>query len=241
MPERFKTLITGVLFIFLTGACGRSEHSRQESYFRPAQEGRRSYDGRQQHAASTNRTADFDYYVLSLSWAPTFCAAPQHRSARECEAQQHAGFVVHGLWPQREDERAPEDCGVSRPLEGAAKREALALFPDPGLAQHEWTAHGTCSGLSPETYFETLRRAREKLTIPAPYREPQRGLRTRAATVEQRFARASNIPPEAIRVHCVRNELAEVRFCLTKSLNPRPCSRSVPECHTGQILMPPAR
>src|SRR5215472_4323936 len=45
--------------------------------------------------------ADFDYFLLTLSWAPDFCASnPKERSSAECDPKQHMGLVVHGLWPQ---------------------------------------------------------------------------------------------------------------------------------------------
>ena len=46
----------------------------------------------------------FDFYVLSLSWSPSFCATAAERgSGREANAQcgvRPYAFVVHGLWPQ---------------------------------------------------------------------------------------------------------------------------------------------
>ena len=52
--------------------------------------------------AAQFRTAPFDYYVLSLSWAPAFCAQPNEvaRNPRECAVGRHIGFIVHGLWPR---------------------------------------------------------------------------------------------------------------------------------------------
>ena len=36
----------------------------------------------------------------------------------------------------------------------------LDLMPAPGLIFNEWKKHGTCSGLCPRGYFETIRKAR---------------------------------------------------------------------------------
>ena len=61
--------------------------------------------------------ATFSYYLLSLSYAPDFCAQTTgDRDPRECGAGRRIGFVVHGLWPQREGGRGPEDCGSARPV-----------------------------------------------------------------------------------------------------------------------------
>ena len=45
----------------------------------------------------------FDFYVLSLSWSPSYCAAAHERDGArvpggQCGARPFA-FVVHGLWP----------------------------------------------------------------------------------------------------------------------------------------------
>ena len=39
----------------------------------------------------------FDYYLLALSWSPTFCLT--HQKDAQCSGKGY-GFVLHGLWPQ---------------------------------------------------------------------------------------------------------------------------------------------
>ena len=56
-------------------------------------------------------TAQFDYYVMTLSWAPGFCdLGGQETSSPECAAGSGDGFVVHGLWPDNEYRPNPEAC-----------------------------------------------------------------------------------------------------------------------------------
>src|SRR6185369_17555924 len=53
-----------------------------------------------------SRSSAFDYYLLTLSYAPDFCAQPAgDKDPRECGQGRRAGFVVHGLWPQGENNR----------------------------------------------------------------------------------------------------------------------------------------
>src|ERR1700722_20478956 len=64
-----------------------------------------------------NSPGEFDYYVLSLSWSPSFCEQAQERgnSGRGQQAQcggRPFSFVVHGLWPQYEH-GYPEYCDRS--------------------------------------------------------------------------------------------------------------------------------
>ena len=54
-----------------------------------------------------NAPGEFDFYVLSLSWSPSFCeeAAERGNGGRSQRAQcggRPFSFVVHGLWPQYE-------------------------------------------------------------------------------------------------------------------------------------------
>ena len=54
-----------------------------------------------------NAPGEFDFYVLSLSWSPSFCEAAAERGNTGRSQQAQCGerpfsFVVHGLWPQYE-------------------------------------------------------------------------------------------------------------------------------------------
>ena len=61
----------------------------------------------------------FSYYLLSLSWAPDFCAQPGKGSdPAECGTGKKIGFVVHGLWPQGDTGRGPENCGPASSVPG---------------------------------------------------------------------------------------------------------------------------
>src|ERR1700729_2986492 len=66
-----------------------------------------------------NEPGKFDYYVLSLSWSPSFCAANAERPSARSKPDPQCGprpysFVVHGLWPQYE-RGFPEFCQVPAP------------------------------------------------------------------------------------------------------------------------------
>src|SRR5260370_41677566 len=54
-----------------------------------------------------NTPGEFDYYVLSLSWSPSFCEQAEERGNSGRSQQTQCGgrpfsFVVHGPWPQYE-------------------------------------------------------------------------------------------------------------------------------------------
>src|SRR5581483_6721150 len=76
----------------------------------------------------------FDYYLLVLSHGPDFCAQPSgNKDPRECGAGRHVGFVVHGLWPQGETTRGPENCGSASPVSQAILDLTLKYIPTESL------------------------------------------------------------------------------------------------------------
>src|SRR5262245_58243141 len=103
-----------------------------------------------------NQPGQFDFYVLALSWSPSFCEAAGERGTppqNQCGARPYS-FVVHGLWPQY-DRGFPEFCQVPAPrLERNLMTSMLDLMPAPGLVYNEWDKHGTCTGLPARGYFD---------------------------------------------------------------------------------------
>ena len=113
-----------------------------------------------------NQPGQFDFYVLSLSWSPSFCEAAGERGTppqQQCGARPYS-FVVHGLWPQYE-RGFPEFCQQPAPrLDRNIVSSMLDLMPAPRLIFNEWDRHGTCTGLSPNAYFENVRKARASMS-----------------------------------------------------------------------------
>src|SRR5437870_10620520 len=121
-----------------------------------------------------NQPGQFDFYVRSRSWSPSFCEAAGERGTppqQQCGARPYS-FVVHGLWPQYE-RGFPEFCQQPAPrLDRNIVSSMLDLMPAPRLIFNEWDRHGTCSGLSPNAYFENVRKARAAVKIPDAYIAP---------------------------------------------------------------------
>src|SRR5262245_35216654 len=185
----------------------------------------------------------FDFYVLSLSWSPSFCETPAGSGAPEqCGARPFA-FVVHGLWPQYE-RGFPQSCQVPPPrLDRRIVEEMLDLMPARKLVYHEWDKHGTCSGLGQREYFDTLRKARAAVKIPAQFEHPQQSLNVAPGAIVDAFVKANQgLAPAGISIDCDRRFLREVRVCLTRDLRFRECSASAGRaCRTDSLLMPPLR
>jgi ribonuclease T2 len=196
-------------------------------------------------AARKKRPAEapqFSYYVLALSYAPDFCNQPKvNKDPLECGAGRHIGFVVHGLWPQGDVTRGPQNCGPARPVSQTIIQVTLPYIPTESLIQHEWATHGTCSGLSAADYFAALRKARESISIPDDLKQPSQQQQLGVSGIEAKMAQANPaFPPKAFRVSCYNDrELQEIRVCFNKDLTPRECSRSVGECPASTVMVLP--
>ncbi len=190
-----------------------------------------------------SRPGSFDFYVLSLSWSPGFCATNTGRSYAQCETGANLGFVVHGLWPQYEH-GFPSDCRAAQFPSRIAVESAHGLYPDDGLARYEWRRHGTCSGKSPTDYFADVRRAREAVTIPPAFQTAGQQQSWVPVDIERAFIAANpRLKPGMLAVACRRGTLEEVRICFSKDLREfQVCPEVVShDCHGSNISVPPMR
>ncbi|MBR1203136.1 ribonuclease T2 [Bradyrhizobium sp. Pear77] len=195
-----------------------------------------------------NAPGEFDFYVLSLSWSPSFCEAASERGNNGRGTQAQCGgrpysFVVHGLWPQYE-RGFPEYC--QRPSPRLARNimtSMLDLMPAPGLIYNEWDKHGTCSGLGERAYFEAIRKARAAVKIPEEFLQLTEPKTIAPDELETAFIKANpGLSNSAISVTCDSKRLSEVRICLSKDLQFRSCEEiDRRACRRDQVLMPPVR
>jgi ribonuclease T2 len=190
---------------------------------------------------------DFDFYVLALSWSPSFCASAKERNpARlpqpQCGARPFS-FVVHGLWPQYEH-GYPSFC--QRPAPRIARSLVdgmLDLMPSPGLVFHEWNRHGTCTGLTAEAYFKAVRRARAAVKVPPVYAQTAGTAMVAPGDVAAAFRDANpGLSASAMAVACDGKRLTEVRICLNKDFSFRNCAEVArAACRRDKVAMPAAR
>lgn len=197
--------------------------------------------------ARQNAPGQFDFYVLSLSWSPSFCAATGERSGKraptlQCGVRSYS-FVVHGLWPQY-DRGFPEFCQIPAPRLGRGiVSSMLDLMPAPHLIFNEWDKHGTCSGLAPRGYFDLVRKARAVVKIPPEYVDLQEPLSVTPADVEKAFVEANpELTPDGMAIGCDKKRLTEVRICMSKELKFRDCGEIARRsCRRDHLIMPPTR
>jgi ribonuclease T2 len=194
------------------------------------------------HRKRAAAPGQFSFYLLALSYAPDFCSqANVNKDPRECGRGRHIGFVVHGLWPQNDTSRGPENCGPASPVSQAIIQATLPYIPTESLIQHEWATHGTCSGLSAADFFAAVRKARDSVKLPNDLNQPSQTLNLSPQAIERELSAANpKFPAAAFRTSCYRDvELQEVRVCFNKSLSPQACTSSVGECpDPSETLLP---
>src|SRR5215471_6547450 len=190
-----------------------------------------------------NHPGQFDFYLLALSWSPSFCEAAGERGTppqQQCGARAFP-FVVHGLWPQYES-GFPEFCQQPAPrLDRNAVASMLDLMPAPRLIFNEWEKHGTCSGLSPHAFLSTVRKARALVKIPDDYLAPAQEITAAPAEVADAFVKANaGLTRASVAVACDAKRLTEVRICIGKDLKFHDCGEVEQHtCRRAQIVMPP--
>lgn len=190
--------------------------------------------------AASAVAGQFDYYLLSLSWSPSYCLTHQEDRA---QCSKGFGFVLHGLWPQNSAGGYPENCAPGTPLPAEAAALGRTLFPSSKLMQHEWQRHGTCSGMEALSFFRSADRALALVKVPPAFDAPRSGFSMSAAEIKAAFRSANPLlQGTGLTVACNRDELAEVRVCLSKELAFVACGRGVRNsCPDVDLRVPAAR
>lgn len=197
-------------------------------------------------ARAQTGAAGFDYYVLALSWTPSWCAQDgDARGDTRCAAGAGLGWLVHGLWPQHDTGGWPEYCTTPAPPPGRAQTAAMTdIMGSAGLAWHQWNKHGRCAMLGAGAYFDATRRAFGAVTVPGLFSRVTHALRVSPEGVADAFLAANpRFTPDMIAVTCRDGRVQEVRLCLTKALSPRACDAQLRAraCRADQVMLPPLR
>ena len=194
--------------------------------------------------ADGEAAGEFDYYVLSLSWSPTWCALEgDRRGSPQCDPARDFGWVLHGLWPQYE-QGWPSFCSTLQRNPSRADTAAMAdIMGTSGSAWHQWNKHGRCSGLSHQDYYALAREAYGRIVKPEIFRKLQTSIRLPASVVEDAFLEANPaLSPDKITITCKSDRIQEARICLTRSLEPRDCGTDVVrDCRMSNALLEPVR
>ncbi|WP_341862827.1 ribonuclease T2 [Gymnodinialimonas sp. 57CJ19] len=187
---------------------------------------------------------EFDYYVMSLSWTPTWCLLEgDERASPQCDDGQDFGFALHGLWPQYEDGWPAYCPTVMRAPSRGMTGEMADIMGTSGLAWHQWRKHGVCTGLEAPDYYALSRLAYESVQRPDILRRLDTEVRVPASVIEEAFLEVNpQLDPDMLTVTCRANRIQEVRVCFTRALEPRVCGADViRDCRSPDALFSPMR
>lgn len=195
-------------------------------------------------AKAQDTAGDFDYYVLSLSWSPNWCALQgDSRGSPQCDADADFGWVLHGLWPQFKSDW-PADCRHTFHNPSRTDTTAMAdIMGTSSLAWHQWNKHGSRSGLSPDDYFALAQEAYDHVMRPEVFRQLENPVTLPASLIEEAFIRDNPfLSPDQITITCRAGRFQEARICLTRELEPRECGADViRDCTLDDALFDPVR
>ena len=184
----------------------------------------------------------FDYYLLSLSWSPTWCEHHRADPASREECAKARGIVVHGLWPQNQAGPWPASCRPVDPVPADLARRESAIMPNAALIEHEWAKHGSCTQYGVADYFAAIEQAFAALHLPEGWTHPAAAQATTLAEAKAALeALNPGLGPSMVSFHCTpQGELEEVHVCLDRALHDRPCGADQTDSCPARITLPAA-
>ncbi len=195
-------------------------------------------------ATAQDIAGEFDYYVMALSWSPTWCAIEgDARQSPQCDASEDFGWILHGLWPQYE-QGWPANCRTNFRAPSRRETSEMAdIMGTSGLAWHQWNKHGVCSGLDSADYYTLSREAYAQITRPPVFRRLDSAVTLPASVIEDAFIQANpELERDQITVTCKQGYIQEARICLTRDLELRSCGSDVRrDCSLSDAQLDPIR
>ena len=126
----------------------------------------------------TNNTQTI--YVFAYSWTPGFCINESYPGCVSPLPYWKMNFTIHGLWPQYITSGYPSSCTNEKfdidTINNIGMDYMIQKWPDvqydvntssyDSFWIHEWSKHGTCSGLSQYDYFNEALLLTNKVITP---------------------------------------------------------------------------
>ena len=198
--------------------------------------------------ADVQKPGQFNYYVLALSWSPSYCAGEAGQNdTQQCAPGRRFAFVVHGLWPQY-DRGWPEYCASRETwVPQELIDEMMDVMPSKKLVIYQWKKHGSCSGLSQAGYFGSVRQIFGSLRIPARYLSPQAMITITPEQLVTDFVKSNKgLTADMLSVQCGnardRARLSELRVCVNKAGSFTACGENeTRQCGAKTIVLPPVK
>jgi ribonuclease T2 len=120
---------------------------------------------------SNLRTSPSWAYVLAYLWTPDLCSvSPKPPGCVDPQEYWQYNFTMHGIWPQYTSQPGYPTYCTKEPYDPTAPMKVglptmIKYWPDIKFSvndkdygdfwHHEWSKHGTCTGLDQVTYFRS--------------------------------------------------------------------------------------
>ena len=139
-----------------------------------------SWTNNKSHENNFNNNQTADIYLLAYFWEPESCQGTSKYAGCD-NPMPYWGFhfTIHGLWPQYSSGGYPTFCtneAYNSEVTTKIGSDMLKYWPniqytfnDPlytSFWEHEWSKHGTCTGLTQEDYFQTTLSLYQKFGTP---------------------------------------------------------------------------
>ena len=166
-------------------------------------------------------------YVFAYSWTPGFCIGQTYPGCSSPLDYWKNNFTIHGLWPQYDTTGYPSSC-TNEPFNPSIPNEVgldtmVMRWPDvkydvnnpnyDSFWEHEWTKHGTCSGLSQYDYFAAAIALTSVLITPDLINE------SIGTNVNADLLRKSIAPVESVSLQCNHQQLVGIYTCWQQTDN----------------------
>ena len=194
--------------------------------------------------AENDKAGEFDYYVMALSWSPTWCEIEgDFQNSEQCDPRHDYGWILHGLWQQYHN-GFPSYCSTPERATSRSQTNAMAdIMGTGGLAWHQWKKHGVCTELSAAAYYKLSREAYASVVRPQVFRKLTKDVKLPALVVEDAWLKANPaLEKDGITITCKQGRIQEARICLSRDLKPVPCGQDVVrDCRMKDAVFTPVR
>ena len=161
-------------------------------------------------------------YTLIIRLTPAACALdPELQKLRQC--QDGFTLTISSLQAERVGKRL-ENCSRDQTnLSPLQERVVERVMPDKELRDEDWQKNGSCTGMTPTTYFRTIATYAQRLKIPSELASPRDKVLTKNYIINRLEQLNPGLTEKSILLRCTPDAthdlpiLTELRSCYNTS------------------------
>ena len=161
-------------------------------------------------------------YTLIIRMTPAVCALdPELQKLRQC--QDGFTLTISSLQAERLGKRL-ENCSRDQTnLSPLQERVVERVMPDKELRDEDWQKNGSCTGMTPTTYFRTIATYAQRLKIPSELASPRDTVLTKSYIINRLEQLNPGLTEKSILLRCTPDAshdlpiLTELRSCYNTS------------------------